>query len=566
MWRFIRTRGDVAKLPAARTNSRQGRRSSRPLHPEFLEDRTLMTASLQPITNLTVPAQQGYALPLLASSTATDPQTFTVTSSNPAIAVSIPQGPFWNLGVSYTDPTTPANNFTGTLTFQLFETLTPNTVSEITNLTNAGDYVNSYQYFSRVVTGFPSPTDYVVQGGSPTLTGEETSPPVTFANENLQQLAFTGTDQLGMANSGGTDSNSTQFFITTGSPNAELGYDYTIFGQLLTGTATLAQMTQVPVMQNSYTGETSQPVNPLTITSATLTTTNPNGVAIIDTTQAMAGETATVTVTATDSVDHTTTSQSFQVTVGAYAGPTTSDLLNVNFKPLASAVSTAVSASTPTTVQLAGTSGDPDPATPGTLSYVLLSQPTHGTISNFSESTGTFTYTPSPGFAGTDTFQYDVESIGPNSSPAVAISNSATVTISVTPVQPPLVTLNNVELVENHEQQVVKVIMFFSGPLDITEADKKTTYRLATQGKDGSYTARNARVIQVRKAVYSAAGDSVTLKPAAPFSLRKAVQLLIHGTAPGGLQDSLGRYIDGADNGQAGSDAIAILSRKGVIL
>jgi cyclophilin family peptidyl-prolyl cis-trans isomerase len=530
-----------------------------------------MTASLQPITNLTVPAQQGYTLPLLASSTAPDPQTFTVTSSNPAIAASIAQGPFWNLAVNYTDPTTPANSvaipFTGTLTFQLFQTLTPNTVTEITNLTNAGDFVSSYQYFYRIATGFPNATDYVVEGGSPTLTGEETSPPVTFANENLQQLAFTGTDQLGMANTGGTDSNTTKFFITTGSPNAELGYDYTIFGQLVAGQNTLAQMTQVPVMQNAFTGETSEPDNPITVTSATLTNTNPNGVAIIDTTQATPGETSTITVTATDSVDHTTTSQSFTVTVGAYAGPTSSALLgNVNFKPLASPVSTPVTMSTAATVQLAGTSGDPDQSTPGTLNYVLVSQPTHGTISNFSDATGTFTYTPTPGFAGTDTFQYDVESIGPNSSPAIAISNAATVTISVTPIVPPLVTLSKVELVENHEQQVVKVIMFFSGALDMTEADKKTTYRLTTQGKDGSYTARNARIIQVRKAVYSAAGDSVTLKPAAPFSLRKSVQLLIHGTAPGGLQDSLGRYIDGADNGQPGSDAIAILSRKGVML
>ncbi len=38
-----------------------------------------------------------------------------------------------------------------------------------------------------------------------------------------------------MANSGRHDSNTTQFFITTGSPNSELGYNYTIFGQLVTG-------------------------------------------------------------------------------------------------------------------------------------------------------------------------------------------------------------------------------------------------------------------------------------------------------------------------------------------
>ena len=68
-------------------------------------------------------------------------------------------GPFWNVGVSYTDPTNAANDFTGTLTFQLFQGLTPNTVSEISNLTNNGYYVNSGNFFNRILSGF------VVQGG-----------------------------------------------------------------------------------------------------------------------------------------------------------------------------------------------------------------------------------------------------------------------------------------------------------------------------------------------------------------------------------------------------------------
>lgn len=414
------------------THLRPKRRSRIQPLVEVLEDRQLMTASLQPITNITVPAQQGYEVPLLASTSATDDQTYTITSSNPNIVASIAQGPFWNLGVNYTNPTTPADDFTGTLTFQLFQNLTPNTVSEISNLTNSGDFVNTYKYFSRVIGGFPNATDFVVQGGSPTLTGEETSPPVTFANENVQQLAFTGANQLAMANSGGSDSNTTQFFITTGSPNAELGYNYTIFGQLLTGTTTLAQMTQVPVMENSYTGETSQPDNPITITSATLTTTNPNGVAIIDASQATAGESATITVTATDSADGTTTAQSFTVTAGAYAGPTSSNLLgNVNFQPFASPVTTSVPGNTPTAVQLTGTSGYPVTSTPSTLTYSLASQPAHGTITNFNSSTGTLTYTPDKDYIGSDSFQYTVGSTGPGTVPAVASSNPATVTLSI---------------------------------------------------------------------------------------------------------------------------------------
>jgi cyclophilin family peptidyl-prolyl cis-trans isomerase len=437
MWDRIRVGRSQAKpLMTQGTHLRPKRRSRSQPMVEVLEDRQLLTASLQPISSLTVPAQQGSTVPLLASSTATDPQTFTVTSSNPNIAVSIAQGPFWNVGVSYPGSSTPASNpFTGTLTFQLFQNLTPNTVSQISNLTTSGDFVNTYEYFSRVATGFPDATHYVVQGGSPTVNGEEPSPPPAFANENLQQLAFTGSGQLAMANSGGSDSNTTQFFITTGSPNAELGYNYTIFGQLLTGVSTLAQMTLVPVVANTNpngNGEVSQPVAPLTISSATLTTTNPNGVAIIDASQAMSGQTATITVTATDSVDHTTMTQSFTVTVGAYAGPTTSNLLgNINFKPFASAVTTSLNANTPTTVQLAGTSGYPVTTTPSTLSYSLVSQPTHGTITNFNSTTGSLTYTPNNDYVGSDSFQYQVNATGPATVPTVTTSNPATVNLTV---------------------------------------------------------------------------------------------------------------------------------------
>jgi cyclophilin family peptidyl-prolyl cis-trans isomerase len=567
MWEFIRIRRELTRWPATRTISTPGRRSRRRLAPEFLEDRTLMTASLQPIANLTVPALQGYTSPLDGSGT-TDAQTFTVTSSNPDIAATIPQAEFWNVGVSYTDPVTSTNSFTGSLTFELFPGLTPNTVSMITQFTNDGYFTTSGKYFPRIVSNFGSTGTTVVQGGANNIdgTGSSGQPNTPFPNENVQRLALDGSDQLAMANAGGTDTNDSQFFINTGTVDSTLGYNYTVFGQLVAGQSTLTQMTQIPVQQNPATGEDSQPVNPLTITSAALSATNPNGVVLLDTTQAKPGETATITVTATDSTDHTQVSQSFVVTVGGYAGPATySQVGNVNFKPYANPTTASVVEGIAQQIQLAGQNTYPDPSQTVPLTYSLVTQPAHGTISNFNASTGTLTYTPNSGFLGTDTFQYKVQATGPNQAAAAATSNAGTVTVSVIPTPPP-VTLSKVQLVQNKTQQVTQVIVFFSSPLDTTDAGNKTIYRLATPGKGGSYSARNAGIIRVRKAVYSAAGDSVTLTPAAPFSLKKPVQLLIQGAAPSGLQDFLGRYIDGADNGQAGSDAIAILSRSGVVL
>ena len=135
----------------------------------------------------------------------------------------------------------------------MFPNQTPNTVTRISNFTTDDYYVNTGKYFPRIVTNFDGTGNTVVQGGSNSATSTDSSggvPP--FANENLQQLAFTGSDQLAMANTGGTDSNDTQFFITTGEINSGLGYGYTIFGQLLTGTSTLGQMASVPTLERHY--------------------------------------------------------------------------------------------------------------------------------------------------------------------------------------------------------------------------------------------------------------------------------------------------------------------------
>jgi cyclophilin family peptidyl-prolyl cis-trans isomerase len=358
------------------------------------------------------------------------------------------------VNVQYTNTTNPQLDFSGPLVFQLFNsagstTLAPNTVSMIQQFTNDGYYTNTGKYITRIAPNFPGATDYVVQGGAATTngTGSSGQPNTPFANENVQQLAFTGSDQLAMANSGGTNSNDTQFFITTGQPNSELGYNYTIFGQMVpnptsstvpSDSTTLGKLTQIPVMENTSFNppENSQPTfNPI-FTSVSLSNTNPSGTLLLDTTQATAGQTATITVTATDSVTGQTTSQSFTVTVGAYTGPTTSNLIQtVNFKPLANATPATTSTGSPVSITLNGQGTFPVSGAQQNLSYALVTQPSHGTVTNFNPNTGTLTYTPAAGFSGSDTFQYSVTSSGPNPV-AAAVSNPGTVTVSVSPSPP----------------------------------------------------------------------------------------------------------------------------------
>ncbi len=128
------------------------------------------------------------------------------------------------------------------------------------------------------------------------------------------------------------------------------------------------------------------------------------------------------------------------------------------------------------------------------------------------------------------------------------------------------VTVESVSLTTNKRHKVTGIQIGFSGGLEVSEARRTATYRLATAGKGGSFTAKGARAIKLRSAVYNGASDTVTLTPASPFSLSKPVQLLIYGTGSKALQDGYGRPIDGNGDGQAGSNAVAILTSGGATI
>lgn len=287
--------------------SRRSPRRACCVHFEALEGRQLLAASLNPIPNATVVQTLGLQVPLEAGPGAAANQTYSVTTDNANIQASVAHGKFLTINVNHTSSGANDPAFQGSLVFQLFDDLTPLTTSRIEGLVNQGFYTS--KTFHRVASGFPDSTHFIVQGGSVNGdgTGDVTLPGFPFQDEFVLQLAFTGSGQLAMANAG-RDTNSSQFFITTGQPRF-LDFLHTIFGQLVSGQDVLTEMTQVP--RNSQDG----PLAPITMTSATLSDTNPNGVLHIDATQATAAVITHVTVTATDPATHMTASQTFQVSV-----------------------------------------------------------------------------------------------------------------------------------------------------------------------------------------------------------------------------------------------------------
>ena len=136
------------------------------------------------------------------------------------MTATIPTGnPSLQLTVSDT-----ADGINGSMTFQLFQDLTPNTVEQIMNLVNDGFYNNLT--FHRVISGF------MIQGGDPNGDGTG-GPGYNFDDEFNAALQFTSPGMLAMANSG-PDTNGSQFFVTV-EPYRAGDFRYTIFGLLTSG-------------------------------------------------------------------------------------------------------------------------------------------------------------------------------------------------------------------------------------------------------------------------------------------------------------------------------------------
>jgi cyclophilin family peptidyl-prolyl cis-trans isomerase len=614
--------GRDASSHVSRTSGRLPRRR-RLLEFDPLEGRSLLTAALATIAPITVPAGLGSQVPLDGSASGVASQTFTVTSSNPVVKATIAQGKFLTINVQHSSAGANDPAFSGSMVFQLFEDLTPISAASIENLVTSGFYTN--KNFHRISSGFPDATGFIAQGGSVNGAGQDSPPaqgqpgglPATgypFVDEYNLQLVYDGSGQLALANAG-NDTNTSQFFITTSTPRS-LDFNKTIFGQLVSGQAILTDLTHVALGGSSGT----TPINAVTITSATLSNVNPDGVVHVDATGAAQGATSVLTVTATDPTTSTQAKQSFAVTVGATNPPTTVNpfperpfissyptnvtvgngqtavfkigvtdvvqnaslsytvqgglgaggstftalqnatgtvdsngvftivpnagfsgtisvlvgvrdqtdrtggsglnsasnydthvvTLTVNSSPtpvtqtpIALPVSVSAAAGAPTTVQLSANSANP--GTNPALTFAIVSQPAHGTLTNLNASTGTVTYTPSGTFVGTDTFTYNVSTTGltPN-----LTSTPATVTIAVASGNTGAVRLiGNVLVVTpparfDHKGNTIKVDevggqvqVTVNGILDSTQPQASTLTGIIVYGS------KNSDTIQVTPAV-----------------------------------------------------------------
>jgi cyclophilin family peptidyl-prolyl cis-trans isomerase len=253
---------------------------------EALEERVMLDVTLSDIAAQTMAAGKDLYVPLTATDTTNLPTGFDVQSSNPNVTATVLTGGR-SLRINVTGVDANDNEFTGDLTFRLFEDLAPNTTARIIQLAQSGFYNDVI--FHRIIPGF------IAQGGDPHGTGQGGSG-TTQDDEFNTHLTFTSQGLLAMANAG-DDTGDSQFFITDPSISfaqepQHLNFNHTIFGILTDGFDTFQKIMHTPT-----TGTV--PNDPPVINSATVFTDTQNGVLQLSAPDGFNG-TSTITVTAND--------------------------------------------------------------------------------------------------------------------------------------------------------------------------------------------------------------------------------------------------------------------------
>ncbi len=186
----------------------------------------------------------------VTGTSASDPISYSITvnnspTANPNLTAAIPaRNTFLKLHIDYN-----GDNIHGDIVFELYNDLVPNTVQIIS------DFVNqrflSRARFSSVIENFMIQSGGYLPDGTyrdPTVAPYNLTP---FANEISSQLKFTGSGILAFANTGQPYSNTSQFFVTSGSTRFLHGC-YTIFGLLVEGEDIRQAITKIPVHNNQY--------------------------------------------------------------------------------------------------------------------------------------------------------------------------------------------------------------------------------------------------------------------------------------------------------------------------
>ena len=223
----------------------------------------------------------------------------------------------------------------------------------------------------------------------------------------------------------------------------------------------------------------------------------------------------------------------------------------LNTAPTASDDSYSTVAGQVLVVPARGVLGNDADAEDDPLSASVATPPANGTLALNVD--GSFSYTPLPGFSGTDTFTYVASDGRLGSTPA-----TVTIVVAASPVTPPLPSPSDtvgpsvLGIVRfGFHAQPTRLLVRFSEPLNGTSAVNLANYRLISAGRDGRFGTRDDRAIPLRSAAIDATAQTVALVTRRPLPVRHPYQLVVRGSVT-----------DLANNALSGGDQLLPFDRS----
>ena len=128
--------------------------------------------------------------------------------------------------------------------------------------------------------------------------------------------------------------------------------------------------------------------------------------------------------------------------------------------------------------------------------------------------------------------------------------------VTPVPVTVVPVTVTSIERYGYHALPTT-IVLQFSGALDPASAQNVANYTLVGPKKQS---------IAVATATYSATTDTVTLSPRHRLNVHRTYHLTVNGSSDGGVASVNGTLIDGADDGMAGSNHVASIDMKTLVI
>ena len=428
------------------------------------------------------------------------------------------------------NPVVSLNTNFGSIVIELFETETPGTVNNFLNYVNDGDYINSFFHRSADSGG----ADFVIQGGgfrttstTFTSTAQFTSVPTDLPIQNEPGISnVRGT--VAMAKTSDPNSATSQFFVNLNDANTFLDSPtnsggFTVFGQVL-DLRSSDEIAALPTRSNpSPYGELPVSVdNQLVVVESVVGRGEISGIHFNDVNRnglldpgetAISGATIYIDANSNGVLDSgelaTATDANgrylFQLDPGSYTVraeidsafrltvPSPSDsysvtvqigrevigrdfgIAEINDTPLTLADAYSVNEDAVLTVVVAsGVLANDTSQTSAPLTATVNTQPAHGALTL--NSNGSFTYTPTLNFFGTDTFRY-IASDGTNQSSATVV----TLTVNARP-DAPVAVADSITFSNSRTPRTINVL---TNDTSAPDAMQTLTVTSVTQGTAG---------------------------------------------------------------------------------